>query len=83
MNWKCYVGCGVLFVGGLVLGTATNAGNKYQEGRMSACKELMSVMVQMNPLLMLAGPECVPHKGDVGIKIGEKTFSLDGKNELN
>jgi hypothetical protein len=84
MNWKCYVGSGMLFVGGLALGVASNGGGKYQEGRLSACKELATVMVQLNPLIVLAGGiDCVPYKGDAAIKIGEKLYSLDGTKQLN
>ncbi len=83
MNWKCYVGCGVLFFGGLMLGSATVTGGKYQAGRLSACNDLTGVITQLNPFLALVGGiKCVTYKDDVAIQLGEKKYSLDGKTEL-
>ena len=55
---------------------------KYVDGRMSACKDLVSVVAQIFPNA-LGNPECVSYKDDVAIKSSGKLYSLDGKRELN
>jgi hypothetical protein len=66
------------FVIGVVCGLNVEAGNKFQAGQLSACSKI----VQMDPILAIAQVTCVPHDSDVALKVGDKLYSLDGK-QLN
>ena len=84
MNWKCYLGCVAIFVAGLLFGSAAGTSSKYQDGRLSACKELVQVLNATSPLIaFLGGVECVAYKNDAAMKLGDKLYSLDGKKEYN
>ena len=83
MNWKCYVGCVFLFMFGAYIGYLTPTKSRYQEGRVSACTEMLDGATKAIPFLALAKLECVPFKGDAAIKSGDDLYSLDGNKKLN
>lgn len=62
------------FVIGVVCGVNTDVGGKYEAGQLNACNKI----VKMDPILALAQVTCVPHDGQVALKVGEKLYSLDG-----
>jgi hypothetical protein len=83
MNWKCYLGCTFVLALGIFLGVSFPSSGKYQDGRVSACKDMLNVLAQANPLVTLIKIECIPYKGDAALKIGEELFTLDGAKKLN
>ena len=72
----------ILFVGFFV-GSNFPQHDRYQDGRLSACKEMLNTLIAVNPLFALVKTECVVYKGDVALKLNEDIFSLDGTKKLN
>lgn len=66
------------FVVGAALGIGATGGNKFQAGQLDACNKI----VKMDPILAIAQVTCVAHDSDVALKVGEKLYTLEGK-ELN
>jgi hypothetical protein len=60
---------------GIVLGYVLTMTDNYQNGRVSACKDMLKV----DPVLRMLPLECVPYKDDAAIKVGDKLYSLDGQ----
>jgi hypothetical protein len=68
----------VMFLVGLLCGINADIGNRYLAGELSACNKV----VKMDPILQIANVTCVPHEGQVALQVGDKLYSLDGK-QLN
>ena len=67
-----------MFLVGAVVGVNVNVGGKYQAGQLDACNKI----VKMDPILALAEVTCISHFGEVALQVGDKLYSLDGK-QLN
>lgn len=68
----------VFFLIGAVFGMNAEVGGRYQAGQLDACNKI----VKLDPILALARVTCVANNGGIALKVGEKLYSLDGK-ELN
>lgn len=73
------VGFGLLvFVLGLLIGSSAAMSNKFLAGQLDACNKI----AKLDPILAMAQVSCVAHDDNIALKVGEKLYSLDGK-ELN
>jgi hypothetical protein len=68
----------IAFLLGVLAGLNIDVGTKYLAGQLDACTRV----IKMDPILALANVACVPHDGQVVLQVGDKLYSLDGK-QLN
>jgi len=74
---------GVLFAmaGSFLGGTRLKSAVLYQQGRLSACKDILNALSPVSPFVQFF--QCVPYNGDAALKVGDGLYSLDGTKKLN
>jgi uncharacterized Zn-binding protein involved in type VI secretion len=67
----------VVLTAGFMFMTCLNGKASYQDGRVSACADVLSVFKRAG--VVNDSTVCIPYKKDAAVKVGEVLFSLDGK----
>ena len=75
--------CSLAFIVGVIAGVKIDVGEKYEAGRLSACKDLVGAAELVVPPLSLVNPTCQLYKSEAVLRLNDKLFSLDGQRQLN